>query len=90
MVEPCFSLVMVSPFLNFLLSCVVVADATPRLQTFWSYAKVELKPPTLGEMPQVQEGFNNIIKAARTGKWKTLTVKVCVQGSLFMDPPSSI
>eukprot|EP00745_Piridium_sociabile_P003896 TRINITY_DN12262_c0_g1_i1.p2 TRINITY_DN12262_c0_g1~~TRINITY_DN12262_c0_g1_i1.p2 ORF type:complete len:135 (-),score=33.98 TRINITY_DN12262_c0_g1_i1:257-610(-) len=48
---------------------------TPRLQTFWTYAKVELKPPTLGEMPQVQEGFNNLIKSARTGKWKTLTVK---------------
>lgn len=61
----------------------VVADATPRLQTFWSYAKVELKPPMLGEMPQVQEGFNNLIKAARTGKWKKLTVKVWAQGSLY-------
>ncbi|KAL8587204.1 hypothetical protein ACOMHN_013290 [Nucella lapillus] len=52
-----------------------VKYATPRLQTFWKYAKVELRPPTLGEMPQVQEGMNNLVKAARTGKWKTLTVK---------------
>merc|ERR1719334_2386823 len=52
-----------------------VKYATPRLKTFWSYAKVELRPPTLGEMPQVQEGFNNIIKSAQTGKFKTLTIK---------------
>nr|KAG5703572.1 hypothetical protein BaRGS_000957 [Batillaria attramentaria] len=50
--------------------------ATPRLKTFWSYAKVELRPPTLGEMPQVQESFNKLVTSARTGKWKQLTVKV--------------
>ncbi|XP_055958649.1 ATP synthase subunit g, mitochondrial-like [Patella vulgata] len=49
--------------------------STPRLQTFWKYAKVELRPPTLSEMPQVQEGINNIIVSARTGKWKKFTVK---------------
>ncbi|XP_067675323.1 ATP synthase subunit g, mitochondrial-like [Haliotis asinina] len=51
------------------------AYAIPRLQTFWKYAKVEMKPPSLGEMGQVQEGINNIIVSARTGKWKQLTVR---------------
>ncbi|KAK7106022.1 ATP synthase subunit g, mitochondrial-like [Littorina saxatilis] len=52
-----------------------VKYATPRLQTFWKYAKVELRPPTLGEMPQVQEGLNKLVISARTGKWKAVTVK---------------
>ncbi|XP_025101997.1 ATP synthase subunit g, mitochondrial-like [Pomacea canaliculata] len=52
-----------------------VKYAKPRLQTFWTYAKVELKPPTFSEMPQVQESINSLIVAARQKKWKQLTVK---------------
>merc|ERR1719474_1372801 len=50
-------------------------QAQPGLKTFAKYAKVELTPPTLAEMPKVGEGFQNIVEGAKTGKWKTLTVK---------------
>lgn len=53
-----------------------VSYATPRLNTFWRYAKVELAPPTPAEFPAVQQGFQNLIKSAQTGKWKTVPVKV--------------
>merc|ERR1711893_251780 len=49
--------------------------ATPKLQTFWKYARVELGPPSLGEMPQVQQGFTNLLRSARTQKWKELSVR---------------
>ncbi|ESN96292.1 hypothetical protein HELRODRAFT_189182, partial [Helobdella robusta] len=51
------------------------ATLTPKLNTFWKYAKVELKPPTPAEWPQVAQGFQNLAKAVRTQKWKQLTVK---------------
>jgi len=47
----------------------------PRLNTFWRYAKVELRPPTLAELPQVQKTFSDLIVAGKTQKWKNLTVK---------------
>merc|ERR1711893_362742 len=49
--------------------------ATPRLQTFWKYAKVELGPPSLNQMPEVSKGFSNLLRSARTGKWQQVTVK---------------
>lgn len=50
-------------------------QAQPGLKTFVRYAKVELTPPTLGEMPKVSEGFQNLATSVKTGKWKTITVK---------------
>merc|ERR1712156_214223 len=52
-----------------------VTFATPRLQTFVRYAKVELVPPSPAEIPAVQKGFQDLVLAARTGKYKALTVK---------------
>jgi F-type H+-transporting ATPase subunit g len=49
--------------------------AVPRLQTFWHYAQVELRPPSPSELPQIQKGFADLVSAARTQKWRTLTVK---------------
>ncbi|XP_041373601.1 ATP synthase subunit g, mitochondrial-like [Gigantopelta aegis] len=53
----------------------IVAYTTPKLTTFWRYARVEMRPPSMSEMPQVQRDFNNLVVAARTGKWKKLTVR---------------
>merc|ERR1711976_110154 len=47
----------------------------PRLQKFWKYAAVELKPPTPAEFPAVSAGFSNLMKSAATGKYKQVTVK---------------
>ncbi|XP_074653082.1 ATP synthase F(0) complex subunit g, mitochondrial-like [Tubulanus polymorphus] len=65
-----------------------VTFAKPRLQTFWKYAKVEMMPPTPAEFPQVQQGFQNLIKSAKNGKWKTVTVKegflnACITAEIF-------
>lgn len=53
-----------------------VDSATPKLNTFVRYAKVELVPPTPAEFGDVAQGFNKIVKGAKTGAWKKLSVKV--------------
>lgn len=50
--------------------------ATPRLRTFWRYAKVEFKPPTPGEFPEIGKRVGDVISAAQTGRWTKLSVKV--------------
>lgn len=61
-----------------LLFCFTAAvdSATPKLNTFMRYAKVELVPPTPAEIGGVAQGFNNIVKSAKTGAWKNIAVKV--------------
>ena len=54
----------------------VVQFSTPRLQTFWRYAKVEFKPPTPGELPEITKGLTELLNSAKTGKWQKLSVKV--------------
>jgi len=52
-----------------------VTFATPRLQTFLRYARVELAPPTPEQIPQATQAIKGLVAAARQGKWKTVTVK---------------
>merc|ERR1711893_106630 len=56
--------------------------ASPRLQTFWKYARVELGPPGLSQMPQVQQGFNNLVRGVRTQRWRELSVKEAAVNTL--------
>uniref|UniRef100_A0A2C9JQ18 ATP synthase subunit g n=1 Tax=Biomphalaria glabrata TaxID=6526 RepID=A0A2C9JQ18_BIOGL len=53
----------------------ILAFAKPRLSTIWKYAKVELRPPTLGELSEVPLAIQKLKLSAQTGKWKQLTVK---------------
>ncbi|KAL5020483.1 hypothetical protein ScPMuIL_003375 [Solemya velum] len=53
----------------------IVQNSKPKLATFWKYAKVELKPPSPSEIPQIQQSLQNLVLAARTGKWKQLSVR---------------
>ncbi|XP_059172136.1 ATP synthase subunit g, mitochondrial-like [Physella acuta] len=53
----------------------IVAFAQPKLSTAWRYAKAEMGPPSIKDLPEVQAGFNKLIVAARTQQWKKLTVK---------------
>lgn len=50
--------------------------ATPRLRTFWRYAKVELKPPTPGEIPEISKRITDVVTGASTGRWAKVSVKV--------------
>lgn len=52
-----------------------MAYATPKFQTFLKYAKVELTPPTPGEIPEIRAGITRLISAAKTGRWKQVPVR---------------
>lgn len=52
-----------------------MVQAQPKLQTFLKYAKVELTPPTPGDIPQIRAGIGRLIKGAKSGTWKQLTVR---------------
>jgi len=55
---------------------VALDGAQPKFQTFLRYAKVELAPPSPGELSQVSGGIQRLLSGLRTGRWKQLTVKV--------------
>jgi len=40
------------------------------------YAKVELTPPKLSDLPEIKNEISKMIQTARTGRWKNITVKV--------------
>jgi len=48
----------------------------PRLATFWKYARVELTPPTPGEIPVAIESFKGLVASFKAGHYKQITVKV--------------
>lgn len=62
-------------FLKSLFSADLLAQARPKFNVFLKYAKVELTPPTPGDIPAIRTGIANLVKGARTGAWKNLTVK---------------
>ena len=39
------------------------------------YAKVELTPPTPGDIPAIRQGIGRLISGAKNGAYKNLTVK---------------
>jgi len=56
--------------------------AIPRLKTFWKYAKVEMRPPAPSEFGQVVQGFTNLLNAAKTQKFRTVTVREATVNTL--------
>lgn len=60
-----------------------IATAKPNLQTFVKYAKVELTPPKLSDLPEVKNEISKMIQTARTGRWKSITVKDATLKSLI-------
>ena len=53
----------------------LVAQAKPQLEVFMKYAKVELTPPTPGDIPAIRQSIGRIMSSARTGAYKNLTVR---------------
>lgn len=51
-------------------------SSKPKLATFFKYARVELAPPKVSEIPQVMAGFGKLVRGAKTGAWKNVTVRV--------------
>ena len=52
-----------------------LSQARPKLNTFLHYAKVEMVPPSPAELPQVARTFSSILRSARTGGYRNLTVR---------------
>ncbi|CAH0592145.1 unnamed protein product [Chrysodeixis includens] len=52
-----------------------LAQARPKFAIFMKYARVELAPPKLSEIPQIKAGIGKLLTSAKTGAWKNQTVK---------------
>ncbi|GAB6028411.1 hypothetical protein CHUAL_002572 [Chamberlinius hualienensis] len=60
-----------------------LAEASkPKLQVFIKYAKVELTPPKLSDLPQIRHGISDLVSAAKTGRWRKLTMKEATLNTL--------
>lgn len=53
----------------------LLEQAKPKLQVCLAYAKVELVPPKPSELPAVKKGIADVINAAKSGRYKELTVR---------------
>ena len=67
----------------FLISATLNFSKT-RGSSMWKYAKVEMKPPSFDEFPQIKQSINNIIVGAKTQKFMKMPVKVISQQSRFL------
>ncbi|XP_061708335.1 ATP synthase subunit g, mitochondrial-like [Cydia pomonella] len=59
-----------------------IASARPKFAIFMKYAKVELAPPKLGEIPQIKAGIGKLLSSAKSGAWKNQTVKEATLNTL--------
>jgi len=66
--------------------CVSIAvginNAKPVLNVWQQYARVELTPPTLRDFPAIRKGFSNLIQAAKSGRYREVTVREAVINTL--------
>lgn len=54
----------------------MVEGSKPKLATFIKYAKVELAPPKISELPEVAAGIGRVMRSAKSGAWRHVTVRV--------------
>ncbi|KAI8438017.1 hypothetical protein MSG28_010673 [Choristoneura fumiferana] len=59
-----------------------IAAARPKFAIFMKYAKVELAPPKLSELPQIKAGIGKLLSSAKSGAWRDLTVKQATLNTL--------
>ncbi|XP_015920507.1 ATP synthase subunit g, mitochondrial [Parasteatoda tepidariorum] len=60
----------------------LVESSKPKLATFVKYAKVELVPPKMSEMPEVMAGFGRLMRSAKSGAWRHTPVREAWLNSL--------
>ncbi|GBN17771.1 ATP synthase subunit g, mitochondrial [Araneus ventricosus] len=61
----------------------MMESSKPKLATFIKYAKVELVPPKMSEIPEVMAGFGRLMRSAKSGSWKQYTMKEAWLNSLI-------
>ncbi|KAG7203389.1 hypothetical protein KM043_013459 [Ampulex compressa] len=49
--------------------------AKPQIELFLRYAKVELVPPKISDIPAIKSGIGRLIHSAKTGGYRNLTVR---------------
>lgn len=52
-----------------------MAQARPQFDVFMKYAKVELTPPTPGDLPAIRKDIEGLINAAKTGAYRQVPVR---------------
>lgn len=67
---------------NFFCFTALIKEGRPKFNTFMKYAKIELTPPTPGDIPAIRDGISRLIASARTGSWKNLTVREATLNTL--------
>ena len=70
--------------MSFFLISATLNFSKTRGGSMWKYAKVEMKPPSFDEFPQIKQSINNIIVGAKTQKFMKMPVKVISQQSRFL------
>ena len=61
----------------------ILEYAKPRFATFVKYGKVELAPPSPGDIAAAVPQAANLVKSAMTFKFMQLSVKVNIRNSNF-------
>ncbi|VVD02489.1 ATP synthase subunit g, mitochondrial [Leptidea sinapis] len=59
-----------------------LAEARPKFAIFMKYAKVELAPPKISDIPQIKAGIAKLMNSAKTGAWKQQTVRQATLNTL--------
>lgn len=59
-----------------------ISEARPKFAIFMKYAKVELAPPKLSEIPQIKAGIAKLLSSAKSGAWKEQTIKQATLNTL--------
>ncbi|KER24926.1 hypothetical protein X801_05016 [Opisthorchis viverrini] len=52
-----------------------ISKGRPALSKFMNYARVEMRPPTLSDIGPAVAEATQLINAAKSGRWKEVTVK---------------
>ncbi|KAF8563744.1 F-type H+-transporting ATPase subunit g [Paragonimus westermani] len=53
-----------------------VQSGGPALSKFWTYARVEMRPPKMTDINPAITQAMNLLNALKSGRWKSITVKV--------------
>ncbi|XP_078052525.1 ATP synthase F(0) complex subunit g, mitochondrial [Augochlora pura] len=57
------------------LAKLTVANSKVLLQKTMYYGKVELVPPKISDIPAIKNSIQNLVNAAKTGKYREVTVR---------------
>lgn len=58
----------------------------PNLQIFMKYAKLELTPPKLSNLPEIKNEISKVIQTTKCGQWKNITVKdAAIKSLVFIE-----